>query len=399
MNDKRALNRKYHDYNKIKILIGIPCLLTGGTEMHTLDLVGVLTEAGYKVTVCCYFEFESDMVQEMERAGARVRLLRLVRRREGKWKPLPRLAWNLRKVIQEERPSVFHVQYLAPGALPALIGRLFNVPHLLATLHTPGHVYSRRLWTLRLIARQICSLFICVSLEAEKAIFGNAALFSVDMLAQGRRHFTIFNGVDFSEMDRLLGAADSDLLRRRWNLGDRPVVGVVSRLNPVKGIDWLLESFALVVRELPEARLLVVGDGESRDLLLQQAHDLGVDDKVVWAGKLAREKALESYSVMDVVGVPSRFEGFGLSAAEAMGAGRPVVAMDADGLRDLVIDGKTGFRVPVGDTTAFANWILDLLSNKDKARAMGRAGRQSALKNFDSRLFQRNWEDLYQAIL
>jgi len=176
-------------------------------------------------------------------------------------------------------------------------------------------------------------------------------------------------------------------------------VGVVSRLNPVKGIDWLLESFALGVRELPEVRLLVVGDGEARDFLMRQAHALGVDDKVIWAGKLARAQALESYSVMDVVAVPSRFEGCGLSAAEAMGAGRPVVATDVDGLRDLVMEGVTGFRVPLGDTTTFANRILDLLSKKEKARVMGRAGRQSALKNFDRIIFQRYWTNLYQAML
>lgn len=386
-------------HERSKVLIGIPCLLTGGTEMHTRDLIKVLTGSGYTVTVCCYYEFEEGMVRSMEQAGARVRLLALTRRRGRTLAHLPRLILNLLRVIREERPDAFHVQYLAPGALPVLVGRFLGVKRVIATLHTPGHVYGRKQGLLRFVANHVCHVYCCVSLESERAIFGSASLFSAELLASGCRHFTIFNGVDFSEMDRLLRAADSDLLRRQWGLGDRPVVGVVSRLNPVKGIDWLLESFALVVRELPEARLLVVGDGESRDLLLQQAHDLGVDDKVVWAGKLVREKALESYSVMDVVGVPSRFEGFGLSAAEAMGAGRPVVAMDADGLRDLVIDGKTGFRVPVGDTTAFANWILDLLSNKDKARAMGRAGRQSALKNFDSRLFQRNWEDLYQAIL
>lgn len=379
------------------VLIGIPCLLTGGTEMHTRDLVAVLAGAGYSVTVCCYYEFEEGMVREMEQAGARVRLLRLARRKGKTLAHLPRLALALRRVLRQERPAVFHVQYLAPGAFPVLVGRLLGVPWVLATLHTPGHVYGRLAGLLRFVANHVCHGFFCVSETAEKAIFGTSAQFQPELWRAGRRHFTIYNGVDTAAIDRILTATDPAALRRERGLGSGPVVGVVARLSPVKGHDFLLRSFARVAGEIPDARLLVVGDGESRGDLEHLARDLGIREKIVWAGRLSRAQVIRTYAAMDVVAVPSRFEGFGLSAAEAMAAGKPVVASDLDGLRDVVASQSTGILVGFGDEPGLAAEIIQLIRDKPLSVRMGAAGRVRVEKHFSMLTFFENWQAVYQS--
>ena len=128
-----------------KVVIGIPCLLRGGTETHTRALVEILVEGGYEVAVCCYYEHDEAVVEEMREAGAGALLLGLTRRLPGRnIHKMPRLAAALCSVFRREKPDVFHVQYLAPGAFPVVVARLCRVPKVVVTLHTPGHMYKSR---------------------------------------------------------------------------------------------------------------------------------------------------------------------------------------------------------------------------------------------------------------
>ena len=122
---------------KKKVLIAIPCLLRGGTEMQTLLLVSALIDLNYDVEVCCYFEFDGLVVAEFKTAGAKVRLL-------GWTRSLGTIVFirTLASIFREINPDVVHVQYMTPGLLPIIAARLACVPHILATVHQPGTPYG-----------------------------------------------------------------------------------------------------------------------------------------------------------------------------------------------------------------------------------------------------------------
>jgi glycosyltransferase involved in cell wall biosynthesis len=339
------------------------------------------------------------MAREMEDAGASVRLLGLKRDLKGKnFNKMPALALALRKTFETEKPYFFHVQYLAPGALPVLWAKISRMPRVLATLHTPGHVYGKRLFLLKFIATYLCDAFLCVSEAAESAIFGDSEVFSEELLRKGRKHFSIFNGVDCVEIKRIVRNVDQQAFRKSLGLSEEPVIGVVGRLNPVKGHAFLLNSFAHLVRTQPKVRLLIVGDGESRENLLSQACALGISGNIIWTGRVSLIEAIKFYAAMDVVAVPSLFEGFGLSAAEAMAAGKPVVASNVDGLCDLMVDQKTGFLVTYGDEKSMAGALLKLLINPDLSQKMGMEGSRHVFSRFDLNEFKAKWLELYHAL-
>jgi glycosyltransferase involved in cell wall biosynthesis len=170
-------------------------------------------------------------------------------------------------------------------------------------------------------------------------------------------------------------------VRKELGLGDAvPLVGVVGRLEPQKGHAVLLEAWPSVLRDLPDARLLVVGDGRLRERLDQRARDLRVADSVIFTGFRADVPRL--LDAVDVVTLPSLSEGMPLAAIEASAMARPVVATAVDGTPEVIRDGRTGRLVPPGDPAALARALLALLRDPEAARRMGRAGRDYVLDRF-----------------
>lgn len=323
----------------MRVLVCIPCLLTGGTEIQTLSLVEALVLAGHRVDVACYFEWADEMVARYERAGARVHLLSSESRRPvGVWATV-RLLWRgLGRVVREVRPEVAHVQYMAPGALSILVLRALGIRRIVATAHTAGDIYSRNgLRVLRWLNRRVLTAFQCITLVAERSFFGDARLFGDEVrLRKHGNHFTIYNNIP----------SYISLRGGMRGLGDVVTVGVVSRLEGIKGMDLVVPAMARVFKAADAAgvscRLLVVGDGNQRGLMERQASELGVAGRVEFAGRRGQDELQSFYDRIDVLLMPSRSEGFGLTAVEGMARGCVPVVADVGGLPEVVRDGEAG---------------------------------------------------------
>ncbi len=358
------------------VLIAIPVLLTGGTEMQTLTLVRVLAGAGYRVEVCCYHEHDRWVVECFRGAGAEVTLLEIPRR-AGLGEILIRLV----RFFRNARPDAVHVQYMAPGFVPVLAARLALVPKVFATVHQPGRTYGTKAKLLLRFAARLCTAFFCNSLAVEESWFGTVALFDVARARQ-RRHWTIHNGVDGERIARIADSTAGKALRATLGIGERPVVGCVGRLRREKGQAVLLDAMAAVVRSVPDAVLLLIGDGPDRETLRERAKCLDIAERVLFLGLQEPEEVYHLLSIMDVMAVPSLFEGFGLTAAEAMAAAKPVVASAVDGLIEVVVNGETGMLVPANNAPELAASLISLLTSREIARKMGRKGQERVASHF-----------------
>ena len=194
-----------------------------------------------------------------------------------------------------------------------------------------------------------------------------------------------------SRMARLAPGVDEGLFRRgaggaeiraRYGLGGRPVVVCVSRLVPRKGQDALLHAWPHVLRRVPGARLLLVGGGPYRGALETLANELGVRESVHITGSVPWPELPAHYDAGDVFAMPCRtrrhgldVEGLGMVYLEASATGLPVVAGDSGGAPDAVLDGETGFVLPGRSVRDVAVRLVELLTDPDRARAMGDKGR------------------------
>lgn len=173
---------------------------------------------------------------------------------------------------------------------------------------------------------------------------------------------------------------------------ERLVVGSVGRLDRQKGFDVLLHALV----DVPEARLELVGDGDERRSLESLTADLGLSERVHFAGWSDNPRgALTSF---DIFVLPSRFEGFPLAIVEAMLARLPVVASDVGSVREAVADGDTGLLVPPEEPRALAAALRALLDDANRRSAFGERGRERAL-DFSSAAMARAYERVYQEIL
>ena len=154
----------------------------------------------------------------------------------------------------------------------------------------------------------------------------------------------------------------------------------VGRLEPRKGVPFLLDSLALVARQIPEVHLYLVGEGSLRRALERQVDALGIGTNVTFLGRVSDEELAQWYNRVSAVVVPSVFEGFGLTAVEAMACGTPVIATRTDGLKELIADGENGLLVEYGKTEEMAAAICRLLSDKETRERMAGNARDSASK-------------------
>lgn len=420
----------------MKVMIAIPCLLHGGTEIQSLNLVRVLAEAGHAVVILCYFEHDQEMVNEFFKTGCKVELMKL-QRGIRPWK----LVVLLYKKYKEFNPDVVHVQYMAPGALPILAARLAGVKKILATVHQPytashGMFAKLMLW----FSANLCTRFITVSQNAEISWFGNGQLFNENKsLKTQPRHFTIYNAVDVECIQDIQRRTDLQKEKHKSGIpSGQFVIGAVSRLRHEKGIDTLISAFAQVLKKIPNVHLLIVGTGpdetklkelvvtgyglrvsergtmdeEQLNRLRVTGYGLGVlgsefrvsssgaehGTHITFFGEADWKTAMQQMALMDVIVVPSRFEGFGLTAAEAMAMGKAVAATEVFGLSEVVTDEETGLLFPLEEIEALADCLSRLISDPVLRSTLGANGKLKAENLFDISVFSGKTTRLYEML-
>jgi glycosyltransferase involved in cell wall biosynthesis len=180
-------------------------------------------------------------------------------------------------------------------------------------------------------------------------------------------------------------------------LRERPLVGVVARLQPEKGVENFLRAAARVAAKFPEAHFVVAGDGPLRQELVALSEDLGLRERVRFLG--FRSDASELMKSLDVLVVPSLTEGSPLATLEAMAAGVPVVASAVGGIPDQIRHDREGLLVPPGDAAAISDALLTLLRDPARASRLGEAARRRVASRFSHDTMVRRIEDVYRDVL
>jgi phosphatidylinositol alpha-1,6-mannosyltransferase len=182
---------------------------------------------------------------------------------------------------------------------------------------------------------------------------------------------------------------DTGALRRRLGLGDAPLLLTVARLVPHKGQDIAMRTLARLVCDFPDLRYLVVGEGRDRQRLQTLASELGLADRVIFAGALSDDEIAEAYATATLYLGLSRIEdevgaeGFGISFIEAAASGVPAVAGDSGGVRSAVRDGETGLVVSPADVEAATAAVRMLITDNDCRKAMGAAARRAVETHYN----------------
>ncbi len=343
-------------------MLVVDSLEVGGAERHVVDLALALRRKGHEVAVTCSAAGElSDL---LDRANVPVRALlgRLVKRRVS-----VTYAREIGRLVRDQRFDVVHAHIYASAAASALATLGTGVP-LVVTEHTEGAWQGRRA---HLVSRLICR-------RARRVIAVSSPI---------RRRLIERDGVSPEKIslvpNAVIPAPDTlprspDAPPEGWHEG--PLVGVVARLQPEKGIANFLKAAARISSSCPQARFLVVGEGPLRGELLRLADSLGLGERMRFLGH--RADARDLIGLLDVLAVPSLTEGTPLTVLEAMAAGVPIVASAVGGIPDQVTHDREGLLVPPDDPVALGDALLEVLQDPGRARRLGEAARRRADSEF-----------------
>jgi len=355
----------------LRVALVVNSVAMGGVEEHVRQVATGLVERAARVTVVVPEESEIDpLARAALAAGAQVERLTLS---QGMLRPagLRRLGRMVR-LLRERRPHLLHLHLVGfDGGRWVLLGALLaRVPAVVCTIHVAPQ--ARQDWTTRLgraLLTPLVDRYIAVSRASRDRLVAYLGV-------PASRLIVVPNAV---ELDRFTAPAEPgrSAVRAQWDIpADAPVLGVLARLAPQKGLTYLLAAMPAILARYPDTYALVVGEGYLRPELESQAAALGVDGRVLFVGY--RENVVDYLHASDLFVLPSLFEGMPLSILEAMGAELPVIATAVDGTPEVVVEGETGLLVPPADPPALAEAVNRLLGDPELAARMGQAGRARA---------------------
>ncbi len=290
------------------------------------------------------------------------------------------------KIMKNYRVRVVHTHASFAGRLAAKIAGAGCIVYTKHRLDQPELPAGLKGGLLRLANDLTCHRVIAVSRAVKE-----------NLLRQGvkaNKIEVIYNGIDIAGLrKRALGKAvilPEDLVHP----GPKTcVVGVIARLEPEKGHRCFLDAARLILPEVPDVKFLIVGTGSLEKELKVYAEKLGIKDKVIFTG--LRDDIPELISRLDVVVLPSLSESFGLSLVEGMCLGKPCVASNVGGIKEIIVDGKNGLLAEPGNARALAEKIVFLLQNPALARRLGEEAARTVEEKFDARLMAKKITELY----
>ncbi|MDD4239526.1 MAG: glycosyltransferase [Desulfotomaculaceae bacterium] len=357
----------------------------GGAERHIINLAGALNPQMVEVTVCCLFS--EPFVGIAAKAG--INAFNLTMRNRTDLSVVGKLA----SIIRENNFDIVHTHGVRANLLGRLAARQVNRKPVVTTVHSllerdyPGF-FRRQLNSITEWAtRGWTDYFIAVSQGLKAKLVSSGV--PQDWVT------VIYNGIvieDFSP------SAERGAQRALLGYGPAvPLVGIVARLHPVKGHQYFLEAAQLVLEQRPEVRFVVVGDGPQRQVLEEMAGRLGIAGQVTFTGFVSEVRSL--MADLDLLVISSLWEGFGLTAVEAMAMGLPVISTEVGGLPEVVLHGETGLLVPPANSAVLAKGIIWMLEHPEATAEMTKRASQVVCEKFTAQVMARRTEELYRKVL
>jgi glycosyltransferase involved in cell wall biosynthesis len=356
-----------------RIIFLIDSLGMGGAERLMISYLQHLDMSRFEPYVCALqIRSGNPIAADIERLGVPVDLLPVRRLRD------PRNLFRVVRYLRQRRADLVHTQLEFSNVLGSMASRLIGIPSV-CTLHTffdPS--WGKKSWRRHLAMwwalRHFCDRIIAVS-EGTRQHHIEVGRLPPD------RVVTLYNGIDLSgfvpldEETRMAG-------RQALNIPlDAPVLITVAVLRPQKGIQYMIEAMPAILQAVPEARYLVVGSGEHETVLKEMVNTHGLTDRVIFTG--VRRDIPLLLALSDVFVLPTLGEALPTVLAEAMAAGRPIIASAIGGVPEMIEDSVNGLLVPPASTDKLAEACIRLLRDPEQCRRLGCAGRQIVEERFN----------------
>jgi len=368
----------------MKVCHVITRLIVGGAQENTVATCVGLRKRGHEVDLVIGPQAGPEGSLLSQVGDVPVTVVDDLRREPNPWCDV-RACVVLTRLFRKRRYDVVHTHSGKAGIVGRLAARLAGVPVVVHTIHGPSfYAYQNPLgnWLFRWleqVAAEWTTQFVSVA-DAMTEQYQAAGITG--------KYVTIHSGMNIEAFAQAQPPAEKREL----------VVGKVARFFRLKGHEFLFEAAPRIVEAVPNVKFLLVGDGIYRERYERRAERLGLRDHFVFAGLVPPSEMPRYVAQMDVLVHLSLREGLPRTLPQALACGKPVVAFDVDGAREVCRDGETGFLVRPGDTAALAEAVIRLLQDKALAVRMGAQGRALVREQFAEERMVQQIEQLYREL-
>ena len=363
----------------------IPSFHQGGSEQQAVQLVKLLQADGtYRVHVAC-LERDGVLLDEIETAGfTDIPEFRLSSFYDAN---MVRQLKRCSKFIRDNKVEIIQTHDFYTNIFGMVAAAMARVPVRIAAKRETGLRSS----TQRFTERRAFGLAHAVVANAERV-----KKYLIESGVPGAKISVVYNGVDLERMS-LTETARQNVLRELGFLASESMqfVTIVANLrSAVKNHRMFLKAAAKVKREIVNVSFVIAGEGELIDETKAFAAELGLSEQALFLGRCS--KVAELLSISNICCLTSESEGFSNSILEYMAAGKPVVTTDVGGAAEAVVENETGFLVASNDDEALADRLIELLTDRDKAKRMGDNARQVAEAKFSLKARKEKTLKLYR---
>ena len=372
-------------------ILHVTGLAHAGSGQHVLTLASGCDPRRYSATVA--MAARSSMRPRFEKAGVPVVPLS-IDHYGGVGKNCRALV-QLMRLMRRGHFDIVHTHTSVAGALGRLAARCCTKAKTVHMLHAfVSHDRQRPLArSLGLIAERALDRLTDAYISGSQAMIERGVEKRIFSAAKATK---IYYGVDLPELDAQARFARQSSALSPDRRDSAIVVGFLGRLEEQKGAEFLLRAARIVQSKNENIRFLIAGDGTLRQALERLADDLNLSQIVEFVGW--QEDVAAVLQRIDIFAMPSLWEAFGLSAAEAMALQKPVIASKVEGLQEVVAEGVTGLLIPPGEPEALSAAILKLAHDQPRRRAFGLAGRARIERNFTATDMIESHEQFYEQL-
>lgn len=372
-------------------------LIVGGAQENTIATVaGLRDQADCDVSLISGHSLgaEGSLEESVRAAGLNLHLLPALVRPVHPLKDFTALR-QLTEIFRQLQPDIVHTHSGKAGVLGRLAAHRAGVPVIVHTIHGPsfgafqGALANWIFTTAERRAARVTTHFTSVA-DAMTQQYLAAGIGRPDQFT------TIRSGFDLAPY---LHAKNDPELRARLGLKpDDLVVGKIARLFKLKGHDDLLDVAPELIRAEPRLKFLLLGDGPWRARLEQRARAAGIADHIRFAGLAPPSEVARYIGLMDFLVHLSYREGLPRALPQALAAAKPVVAYDVDGAREVCLDGRTGFLIPLGNKPALTRAICELAARAEVRARLGSCGQALVREQFPASRMVDQIYGLYQRL-
>lgn len=372
--------------SRIRVLQMIDKPFLGGGQAVLLSLAKGLDKARFEVEVAA--QGGGPLEDAAREAGLPFRPMPFGRRLS------PGIIRTIAGELKPNPPDILHTHGGIAGLYGRLAARRAGIKSVVHTIHGIHYLHYRNPAARRayVLLERICSRRTDAVVLVSKADLEEAARRRLAPVAKLK---LVRNGIDLQELSSEAFAARAKTVRMRLGM-QPPVVGTVARLHRQKGLIHLMKAVPAILEAHPEARVLIAGGGELEPELRAQVGRLRLDRRFALLG--ARPDGRELMSLFDIFVLPSLWEGLPLVLIEAAALGRPIVATDIGGSREIISHGGTGLLVPPADPAALAAAVNRLLGDPALAARLGAKAKSLIPHQFTLERMVREYESIYVSL-